>query len=85
MGYAVAKAALELGAEVTMISGPTALLCPHGIALKNVTSAAEMFSAVQELVADADIFIGVAAVADYRVASQLGIKLRNVPAHLLWN
>lgn len=76
MGYAVAKAALELGAEVTMISGPTALLCPHGIALKNVTSAAEMFSAVQELVADADIFIGVAAVADYRVAQPVGHKIK---------
>lgn len=76
MGYAVAKAALELGAEVTMISGPTALLCPHGIALKNVTSAAEMFSAVQELVADADIFIGVAAVADYRVVQPVGHKIK---------
>lgn len=76
MGYAVAKAALELGAEVTMISGPTALLCPHGIALKNVTSAAEMFSAVQELVADADIFIGVAAVADYRVAQPVEHKIK---------
>lgn len=76
MGYAVAKAALELGAEVTMISGPTALLCPHGITLKNVTSAAEMFSAVQELVADADIFIGVAAVADYRVAQPVGHKIK---------
>ncbi|WP_213034922.1 bifunctional phosphopantothenoylcysteine decarboxylase/phosphopantothenate--cysteine ligase CoaBC [Candidatus Nitrotoga fabula] len=76
MGYAVAKAALELGAVVTMISGPTTLLCPHGIALKNVTSAAEMFSAVQELVADADIFIGVAAVADYRVAQPVEHKIK---------
>lgn len=76
MGYAVAKAALDLGAEVTMISGPTALLCPHGIALKNVTSAAEMFSVVQELVADADIFIGVAAVADYRVAQPVEHKIK---------
>jgi len=76
MGYAVAKAALELGAEVTMISGPTALLCPHGTALKNVTSAAEMFSAVQELVADADIFIGVAAVADYRVVQPVEHKIK---------
>lgn len=68
MGYAVAQAALELGAEVTLISGPTALSSPHGAALVNVTSAAEMFGAVQKHVADTDIFIAVAAVADYRVA-----------------
>jgi len=68
MGYAVAQAALELGAQVTLISGPTALMPPQGAHVINVTSAAEMMHAVQQQVAQADIFIGVAAVADYRVA-----------------
>ena len=49
MGYAIAQAALELGAEVTLISGPTALSNPHGATLVNVTSATEMFEAVKSL------------------------------------
>ena len=76
MGYAIAQAALELGAEVTLISGPTALSSPHGAALVNVTSAAEMFEAVKQHVADADIFIAVAAVADYRVAQPTEQKIK---------
>jgi phosphopantothenoylcysteine decarboxylase/phosphopantothenate--cysteine ligase len=76
MGYAIAQAALELGAEVTLISGPTALSSPHGAALVNVTSAAEMFEAVQKHVADADIFIAVAAVADYHVAQPREQKIK---------
>ncbi len=76
MGYAIAQAALELGAEVTLISGPTALSSPHGAALVNVTSAAEMFGAVQKHVADTDIFIAVAAVADYRVAQPSEQKIK---------
>ncbi len=68
MGYAVAQAALELGAKVTLISGPTALGKPQGAQVVDVTSAAEMFEAVKQRAVDADIFIGVAAVADYRVA-----------------
>lgn len=76
MGYAIAQAALELGAEVTLISGPTALSSPHGAALVHVTSAAEMFEVVQKHVTDADIFIGVAAVADYRVAQPAEQKIK---------
>lgn len=76
MGYAIAQAALELGAEVTLISGPTALSSPHGAALVDVTSAAEMFEAVQKHVADTDIFIAVAAVADYRVAQPSEQKIK---------
>jgi phosphopantothenoylcysteine decarboxylase/phosphopantothenate--cysteine ligase len=68
MGYAVAQAAREMGAEVTLISGPTALHRPHGVRVVDVTSAAQMFDAVEQRAAAADIFIGVAAVADYRVA-----------------
>lgn len=68
MGYAIAQAALELGAQVTLVSGPTALQAPQGAVLIQVTSAQEMFEAVKSQVAGTDIFIGVAAVADYRVA-----------------
>lgn len=76
MGYAVAQAALELGAEVTLISGPTALSKPHGAQAVSVTSAAEMFEAVKQRAADADIFIGVAAVADYRPAQPNEQKIK---------
>ncbi|MFZ1545557.1 MAG: bifunctional phosphopantothenoylcysteine decarboxylase/phosphopantothenate--cysteine ligase CoaBC [Candidatus Nitrotoga sp.] len=82
MGYAIAQAALELGAEVTLISGPTALSCPHGATLLNVTSAAEMFEVVQKHVADADIFISVAAVADYRVAQPSKQKIKKLTGGL---
>ena len=76
MGYAVAQAALELGARVTLVSGPTALNRPQGVQLVDVTSAAEMFEAVKQHVADADIFIGVAAVADYRVVQPSTHKIK---------
>jgi phosphopantothenoylcysteine decarboxylase/phosphopantothenate--cysteine ligase len=69
MGYAVAQAALELGAEVVLVSGPVALGSPQGAKVVNVTSAEEMFEAVKQRTAEADIFIGVAAVADYRVVA----------------
>lgn len=76
MGYAVAQAALELGAKVTLISGPTALSAPQGAKLIPVTSAADMLQAVQQQVADADIFIGVAAVADYRATQTSTQKIK---------
>ena len=76
MGYAVAQAALELGAQVTLVSGPTALDKPQDAQVVDVTSAAEMLEAVKRHVADADIFIGVAAVADYRVAQPSGQKIK---------
>ena len=76
MGYAVAQAALELGADVTLISGPTALGKPEGAHRVSVTSAAEMFEAVKQRVVGCDIFIGVAAVADYRVAQPQEQKIK---------
>ena len=76
MGYAMAQAALELGAQVTLVSGPVALDKPHGAQVVNVTSADEMFEAVKQRAADADVFIGVAAVADYRVASPSARKIK---------
>jgi phosphopantothenoylcysteine decarboxylase / phosphopantothenate---cysteine ligase len=82
MGYAIAQAARELGAEVTLISGPTALSKPQGVQLANITSAAEMFEAVKQQVANADVFIGVAAVADYRVAQPSEQKIKKSDAAL---
>jgi phosphopantothenoylcysteine decarboxylase/phosphopantothenate--cysteine ligase len=76
MGYAVAQAALEMGAQVTLVSGPVALAPPAGAQLVNVTSAAEMLQAVAKHVEQADMFIGVAAVADYRVAQPQAQKIK---------
>jgi len=67
MGYAVARAALDAGATVTLISGPVSLAAPAGANVTRVETAAEMFEAVKRGVARSDIYIGVAAVADYRV------------------
>jgi phosphopantothenoylcysteine decarboxylase/phosphopantothenate--cysteine ligase len=66
MGYAVARAAREAGAAVTLVSGPTALPAPRGLERVDVSTAQEMYDAVMARVAKADVFIGVAAVADYR-------------------
>lgn len=82
MGYAISQAALELGAEVTLVSGPVALTKPHNALVVDVTSAAEMFEAVKQHVADADMFIGVAAVADYRVAQPSAQKIKKSDAKM---
>lgn len=66
MGYAMARAARRMGARVLLVSGPTALDAPWGVERLDVETAAQMYAAVHDQVAAADIFIGVAAVADYR-------------------
>ena len=76
MGYAVAQAALEAGAEVTLVSGPTSLMIPAGAKLRSVISAQDMLEAVSAEVTNAQIFIGVAAVADYRVAKPSEQKIK---------
>ena len=76
MGYAIAQAALEQGAEVVLVSGPTALAKPTGAQCMDVMSAAQMFEAVQQHTGACDIFIGVAAVADYRVAQPSEQKIK---------
>lgn len=76
MGYAIAQAALDMGAQVTLVSGPVALVAPDGVQLVKVESALEMFEAVKKLVSASDIFIGVAAVADYRVAQPSAQKIK---------
>ncbi len=82
MGYAIAQAALEMGAQVTLVSGPTALTKPLGAQVVDVTSAAEMLAAVQQNVAQADVFIAVAAVADYRVSKPAAQKIKKSDASL---
>jgi phosphopantothenoylcysteine decarboxylase/phosphopantothenate--cysteine ligase len=76
MGYAVARAAREAGAEVVLVSGPTALPTPHGVQRINVQSAQQMHDAVMAHVDGQHIFIAVAAVADWRVANASDQKLK---------
>ena len=76
MGYAIAEAVTAMGADVTLISGPTSLAPPAQAHFVYVTSAAEMFSAVKAHVAGTDFFFGVAAVADYTPLAPSGRKLK---------
>ncbi|AWB33349.1 bifunctional phosphopantothenoylcysteine decarboxylase/phosphopantothenate--cysteine ligase CoaBC [Orrella marina] len=75
-GYALAQAAYEYGATVQLVSGPTALACPPGVERIPVQTAVQMRDAVMQRVDDADIFIAVAAVADWRVENQSSEKLK---------
>ncbi len=68
MGYAIAKAAKEMGAKVTLISGPVNLASPAQIECKQVTTAQQMLDAVMDKIEQQDIFIACAAVADFRLA-----------------
>ena len=76
MGFAVAQAAREAGAEVVLVSGPVALATPAGVRRVDVESAAAMLTAVQREVEHADIFISTAAVADYRPAHPAEQKIK---------
>lgn len=86
MGYALAQAAAEGGAEVTLISGPVQLPVPKGVQRVTVETAQEMLHAVQEAVPNADVFIAGAAVADYRLAQVAAQKLKKKTGlhHLVW-
>ncbi len=66
MGFALARAARDAGAEVTLVCGPVSQPTPRGVTRVDVVSALDMHAAVMERVASQDVFIGVAAVADYR-------------------
>jgi phosphopantothenoylcysteine decarboxylase / phosphopantothenate---cysteine ligase len=76
MGFAVALAAVEAGAEVTVVAGPTQLPTPPGVARVDVTTAREMYGAVMARAKGADVFIAVAAVADYHVVQPKGQKMK---------
>ena len=82
MGYSIAEAAIEMGAEVTLVSGPTHLTAPSLAAAIVVESGAEMFNAVMANISHQDIFISVAAVADYRVVSPSAEKIKKSSAAL---
>ena len=76
MGYAIAKAALLRGAEVTLVSGPVNLTPPNGAEAINITSAKEMYDAVMENAPKCDIIIKAAAVADYRPENTAENKIK---------
>ena len=76
MGYAVAQAALDAGATVTLVSGPTQLRAPIGAVVVPSMSAADMHKAVMANIAEKDIFISVAAVADYTVKQPSRSKIK---------
>lgn len=76
MGYAVAEAARRLGAEVTLVTGPTALEAPAGVQVVPVLSAEDMLKEVQNRYKDLDIVIKAAAVADYRPLVQSKSKMK---------
>mgnify|MGYP002332859050 FL=1 len=76
MGFALAKAALELGATVNLISGPVSLSAPEGATLFPIESARDMLNAALQLAPQSDVFIGCAAVADYRAATIAEHKIK---------
>ena len=76
MGFAVAKAASERGADVTIVAGVTTVDPPENIKLIRAVSAAEMHKAVMQKLPDATVFIGAAAVADYAPANTAGAKIK---------
>ena len=75
-GYAIAQAAVQAGAQVTLVSGPTALACPAGVKRHDVQTAQQMHTAVMAEANNHDIFIAVAAVADWRVTTPSSEKLK---------
>lgn len=84
MGYAVARAALEAGADVSVISGPVDISPPERVKITKVSSAKEMHDAVMKTISNTDIFIAAAAVADYRLQSisEQKIKKTDEPLEL---
>ncbi|HCO00108.1 MULTISPECIES: bifunctional phosphopantothenoylcysteine decarboxylase/phosphopantothenate--cysteine ligase CoaBC [unclassified Methylophaga] len=76
MGYSLAQAAVEMGAKVTLISGPVALEAPSGCSRIMVETAQQMFDAVMQNLAGTAIYIGCAAVADYRPTHPASAKLK---------
>jgi len=76
MGYALAQAAVEAGAQVTLISGPVNLIAPERCNIVSVISAADMLEATMQACSDADILIAAAAVADYRPVTVAAQKIK---------
>jgi phosphopantothenoylcysteine decarboxylase/phosphopantothenate--cysteine ligase len=80
MGFAIAQAAQEAGAAVTLVAGPVALATPRGVRRVDVTTAVEMDQAVAALQDEADVFVATAAVADWRAAQVSEEKIKKSPA-----
>lgn len=76
MGYALAEAARDAGAQVTLISGPVNIPAPERVRMVNITSALDMFNAAQSELEHCQIFIASAAVADYRLATVAAQKVK---------
>jgi len=76
MGFAVARAAREAGAEVTLVAGPVSLATPRGVTRLDVTSARDMLEAVTGQVQQATVFVATAAVADWRPATPADQKIK---------
>ncbi len=83
MGFAVARAAAEAGARVTLVAGPVSLPTPAGVDRVDTTTAADMEAAVHQAVAEAAIFIGAAAVADYRSSQPAMQKMKKTTDGLI--
>ncbi len=76
MGFALARAAKEAGAQTILIAGPVNLATPEGVERRDVTSALEMLAAAEAAAVGADLFIGAAAVADFRPANIAAQKIK---------
>jgi phosphopantothenoylcysteine decarboxylase/phosphopantothenate--cysteine ligase len=76
MGFAIARAAREAGAEVTLVAGPVSLATPRGVQRVDVRSARDMLAATQAATPSADVFVATAAVADWRPATQSDHKIK---------
>ncbi|WP_090829276.1 bifunctional phosphopantothenoylcysteine decarboxylase/phosphopantothenate--cysteine ligase CoaBC [Nitrosovibrio tenuis] len=83
MGYAIARAALEAGAEVILISGPVCLQPPAKVKLISVIGAQDMLAAVKNEISHTDIFVSVAAVADYRVKNANSQKTKKTGKNIM--
>ena len=77
MGYAIAEAAEQMGADVTLISGPVSLTAPEHVNVVRVESAEEMYQAALDVYETADIVIKSAAVADYTPVTTYSHKMKN--------
>lgn len=82
MGYAMAEAAREAGATVILLSGPVSLAAPRGVERVSVESAEQMFAESQNRIDGVDIFIGAAAISDYRPVTVAGQKIKKTAQEL---
>ena len=80
MGFAVSRAAADAGALVTLIAGPVSLTTPKGVARIDVESATDMYETVMDRISETDIYIGAAAISDYRPAQTVAKKIKKTAA-----